>query len=131
MRGKEIFDIDMIESIFTDSDSREITMNKLHGENWSIFVSDNTMLTKLKKLMKNSEDGYVRCFEGSRNLDGKITGYFFEVNEKCIGFKTGKKKVKVNRKPKSEEEKIAKREAFIERTRKAREAKKLALGNKN
>ena len=128
---KEIFDINLIESIKVDPESSELTMNKVHGENWSVFVSDNSMLTKLKRLMKGCEPGYVRCFEGSRDCDGRVTGYFFEINERCIGFKSGKKKAKVNRKPPSEEEKAAKREAFIERTRKAREAKKLAQSNKN
>ena len=131
MIRKEIFDVNMIESIFTDSDSREITMNKVHGENWSVFVSDNVMLTKLKRLMKSCESGYVRCFEGSRNMNGKITGYFFEINEKCVNFKSGKKKMSSIYMLLSEEEKAAKRKAFIERTRKAREAKKLAKSNKN
>lgn len=81
--------------------------------------------------MKISEPGYVRCFEGSRDCDGRITGYFFELNEKCVGFKSGKKRAKVIRKPLSETEKAIRREAFVERTRKAREAKKLAQSNKN
>lgn len=43
----------------------------------SIYTSDNTMLTKMKKLMAKSPD--CKLTNIAWNKDGEPTGYFFEV----------------------------------------------------
>lgn len=119
---KYIANVDEITSVKCDADSKEITLNKSIGENWSVYVSDNTMLTKLKRLMKTAPEGYVKCWSAGKTVDGFVSGYFFELNPKCIAFRSGKKK---ERNIKLTEEQKAERKAkFIERTRKAREEKK-------
>lgn len=78
----------------------------------SIYTSDNAMVNKLKKQwLKNPE---WKCWEGSRDSDGAITGYFFETPKKAICIRTGLGKQL------SDEAK----EAFKERARKYREGKK-------
>ena len=122
LEKKYITNVDEITSIRCDADSREITLNKGFGENWSVYVSDNTMLTKLKRLMKTAPEGYVKCWASGKTPDGFASGYFFELNPKCVTFRSGKKK---ERNIKLTEEQKAERKAkFVERTRKAREAKK-------
>ena len=43
----------------------------------SVYTSDNTMLTKMKKLMAKSPDCKLKNITWSK--DGEPTGYFFEV----------------------------------------------------
>ena len=43
----------------------------------SVYTSDNTMLTKMKKLMAKSSDCKLKNITWSK--DGEPTGYFFEV----------------------------------------------------
>lgn len=43
----------------------------------SVYTSDNTMLTKMKKLMAKSSDCKLKDITWSK--DGEPTGYFFEV----------------------------------------------------
>lgn len=43
----------------------------------SVYTSDNTMLTKMKKLMAKSPDCKLKDITWSK--DGEPTGYFFEV----------------------------------------------------
>lgn len=123
---KFITEIDEIKSIRIDSDSREINLNKCPGEPWHVYVSDNTMLTKLKKLMKRAPEGSVKCWVAGTNTAGIPTGYFFELDAKCIAFRAPKSKSK---KIISDAEREAKRKAFVERTKRSRLEKKLKSDN--
>ena len=119
-----ITNINSFETIYSTSfEEQEITISKTRDQSmYTIFVSDNTMLTKLKRIMATAPDGYVKCWEGSRASNGKITGYFFELNARCLSFRAGAKR---NRNLALTEEQKAERKArFIENTRKARENKK-------
>lgn len=123
MERNYITDVNKITSIRCDADSKEINLNKAPGQNWSVYVSDNTMLTKLKRLMKTAPEGYVKCWPAGKTSDGFASGYFFELNEKCISFKSGNRKPR-EKKVLTEEQKAERKAKFIERTRKAREEKK-------
>lgn len=125
MIKKYITNPDKIKAIRTDADSREITMTKGHDENWIVYVSDNTMLTKLKRLMSSAPEGFVKCWAADKNPEGYPSGYFFELHPKCISFRSGKSKKSKELTP---EEKAKKRAAFVERTQKARANKR---GNLN
>lgn len=48
----------------------------------SVYTSDNTMLTKMKKLMAKSPDCKLKNITWSK--DGEPTGYFFEVPVRFI-----------------------------------------------
>ena len=86
-----ITDVNKIESIRCDAESREISLIKGYGENWSVYVSDNTMLTKLKRLMMRAPEGSVKCWVAGKNSNGQPTGYFFELAPKCVAFTLGTK----------------------------------------
>ena len=117
-----ITDTNKIERVVSTSiEEQEIVISKSRDINYySVFISDNTMLTKFKRLMNSAPDGYVKCWEGSRNSEGQMTGYFFEINPRCIAFRAGRKRTRTL----TEEQKAAYKTRFVERTRKAREAKK-------
>lgn len=87
--------IDEIESIVCDRESQETCIIIPRDSDIAfIGTSDPTMLTKIKKLMeKNSEDW--KCYEGSRDRDGNMTGYSFEVPKKFVTFKSKTKTKRV------------------------------------
>lgn len=123
MEKNYITNINEIKSIRCDADSKEISLTKSPGECWKVYVSDNTMLTKLKNLMKRAPEGSVRCWSAGATPDGFASGYFFELDPKCVAFRVGanRKKRKLEL---TDEQKAERRAKFIERTRKAREEKK-------
>lgn len=118
---KYITDVEKIKSIRCDADSKEIHLNKSPNGNWSVYVSDNAMLTKLKRLMKRAPEDYVKCWSAGTTPEGFPCGYFFELNEKCVAFRSGNNA----KRHLTEEQKADRRARFIERTKKAREEKKL------
>lgn len=117
-----ITDPDKLERVVAKNlEEQEISICKCRDESmYSVFISDNKMLTKFKRLMNTAPDDYIKCWEGSRNSRGELTGYFFEINPRCISFRAGKSKSRNL----TAEQKAQKRATFIESTRKARENKK-------
>lgn len=66
----------------------ETTINIVRGDSTvRIYTSDNTMITKLRKVIAKSSAGWT-CFEGSRDSNGNLTGYFFECPKKCISLRS-------------------------------------------
>lgn len=69
------------------SDERETTVQFSYNEKTAyIFTSDNTMITKLRKCVVANPDQW-KCYEGSRDADGNLTGYFFEAPKKLVAFR--------------------------------------------
>ena len=67
---------------------QEFTLTGYRTDDYfDVSVSDNIMLTKMKKLMKASPD---RCKLTNISFDteGNPTCYFFRISKKCIGFRT-------------------------------------------
>mgnify|MGYP003332682184 CR=1 FL=1 len=83
----------------TSIEEQETTINVNRSEDrMIIFTSDNTMLTKLKKkaFLLATDDveggGQIRqdwkCWEGSPNVDGEPTGYFFSAPKQLLSFRS-------------------------------------------
>lgn len=86
---KKYISADKLETIKCDMYCQETTVNYYRDEDIArLFTSDNTMVTKMKHMMERSPENY-KCYEGSRDSDGNMTGYFFEFPKKLISFRTG------------------------------------------
>lgn len=72
-----------------DADEQEITLTLGRKDNKvSIFVNDNTWVTKIRKRWSENLDGW-ECY-GVKDREGNFTGYFFEVNKKALCIRNGK-----------------------------------------
>ena len=72
-------------------EEREISLVKTVVDNvWSVYVSDNSMVTKIKRVMKQPGGERIKCWEAGR-VDGSPTGYFFELPAECISIRARKK----------------------------------------
>ena len=77
-------------------EEREISLVKTAVDDvWSVYVSDNSMLTKIKRVMKQPGGERIKCWEAGR-VDGFPTGYFFELPVECISIRAKKKSFKRN-----------------------------------
>lgn len=52
----------------------------------TIWTSDNTMITKLRRLVKDNPGGY-RCFVDLVGKDETVYGYRFECPVKCVSLR--------------------------------------------
>ena len=76
-------------------EEREISFVKTAVDDvWSVYVSDNSMLTKIKRAMKQPGGERIKCWEAGR-VDGFPTGYFFEMPADCISIRARKKTRKI------------------------------------
>lgn len=74
----EEYTADELEVMEVAGDEQETTISWYRRDAVaSVYTSDNTMLTKMKKLMAKSSDCKLKNITWSK--DGKPTGYFFEV----------------------------------------------------
>ena len=89
---KQIFNVKDLESIFNScSDEKETTINITgNSQKMTIYTSDNSMVTKMKKLMQ-SDNNIIECYEAGR-IEGKVTGYFFKLNKKHLSIRTTSKR---------------------------------------
>ena len=116
---KYITNVKDFKKVVCDIEEQEITITRYRDDPvYQVFISDNTMLTKIKRVMKAAPEGYIKAWEGSKDLEGNVTGYFFEINDRCIAFKPGNKKVF------SAETRAKRSVGFRERMAKSREARK-------
>ena len=87
---------DEIECVSCPGPEQETTICWLRDEDTaSICVTDNTMITKLKKAMAKDPNNY-KCFYYEGNVDpknGKLFNYFFEIPKKLISFRSSRTKV--------------------------------------
>ena len=74
-------------------EDQETTINISRGEDKAtIWTNDNTIINKLSKMLEKNPNSW-KCYVMG-DIDNH-TGYFFEVNKKCISFREGKERVKV------------------------------------
>ena len=57
----------------------------------SIWTSDNTQLTKIKRIMCKDNNSYV-CTEVTKNKLGDVVGYAFECPKNLISYRTSAKR---------------------------------------
>lgn len=70
----------------------ETTIGWMRGaDKVSIFTSDNTILTKLKKCMAKNPSQWT-CKESGRDRDGYVVGYLFTAPRKAVRLVGGNEK---------------------------------------
>lgn len=75
---------DEIGTVVCSVDEQETTIQVSRDEGvLNIWSSDNTMITKLRKCVAEGPDTW-KCWEGSRDSDGNVTGYFFSAPRKVL-----------------------------------------------
>ena len=57
----------------------------------SIWTSDNTQLTRIKRIMRKDPNSYV-CTEVTKNKLGEVVGYAFECPKNLIRYRTSFKR---------------------------------------
>lgn len=88
-----------IETVRVNSCEAETSISWYRGDSTiSIFTSDNTVLTRLKKCMTKNPKGW-QCWEAGRDKAGAVTGYNFKAPKKAIRLVDGSER--------SEEQRIA------------------------
>ena len=89
---KQIFNLNELESIYNSCpEEKETTISILGNEKvMDVYTSDNTMLTKLKKVW-NANPDTVECYEAGR-CENKVTGYIFKMNKKHLSFRSAAEK---------------------------------------
>lgn len=113
MKGKKVT-WENIENIASNA-FRETTINFLQNEDFmEIFTSDNSTMNKIKKIMQVNPEEW-ECYEGSRNTNGAITGYFIKAPKKYVSLRKPNKYKAI-----SEAERLAR----VENMKKCRERKK-------
>lgn len=92
MDRKYITDIADFEPISSSVEEQETTIViERVLDRAKIFTSDNTELTRLKRVFAAS-DGEWQCWEGTRNSKGEITGYFFSCPKTLVSYRAKKTK---------------------------------------
>ena len=82
---------DELESVVCGAEEQETTITRYRGdEAWNVWVSDNTMLTKMKRLMAASPEN-CKLVRVAWNKDGTPAGYEFSVSKKCVKFSAPRK----------------------------------------
>ena len=106
---------DELEVVRRPTEEQEFTLDAYRNDAViSVYISDNTMLTKFKKLMKAAPENY-KLKSIQWDTKGNPTGYFFEMRADLLRFGTGK-----TTRVYTEEEKRAAAERLKEYRNKAR-----------
>ena len=80
--------VDQIEAVRCSIDEAETTfIIERNSDIVKVWSSDNTYITKLKRCMRQNPDEF-KCFEGSRDQDNYMTGYFFEFPKKRVSIRS-------------------------------------------
>lgn len=100
MERIEITDIRDIGTCSSNVEEQETVITMMRKEDYvDIWTCDNTMITKLSRVMKTYPDTW-KCYEGGRDSKGNVYGYYFRCPKKAISFRGGNT---IIRKPKEEE----------------------------
>lgn len=88
-----ITDTREIKKVYCNEDEQEtiITISKTEPDIVSIWSCDNDWIKIFKDLMKNNPNSW-KCFSGSKNKQGRYSGYFFECKKEALEFKNTEKK---------------------------------------
>lgn len=89
VREKIYLTADQITPVSIEVQCQETAINYLRNDLMaSISVTDNTTLTKLRKLVAKDPDHY-KCYAASYDpATGAANSYIFEIPKKCISFRT-------------------------------------------
>lgn len=79
---------DELDPVDASTDEQEVTITAYRGdERMSLWVSDNTMLTKVKRCMRaNPEEWKLERVEWHK--EGTVAGYEFSFPKKYLSFRT-------------------------------------------
>lgn len=111
MIDRKYLTVDEMIAVRCNPEEQETSISMMRNENKiRIFTSDNTFITKLKRVMSKYPDNF-KCYVSGYDRNKNPVGYFIEGPKKILSIRTGKSK-----KPLSEEER-AKRAARMRRSR--------------
>ena len=87
-KSVELYTADELESVDASSDEQEVTIAAYRSdERMSLWVTDNTMLTKVKRCMRaNPEEWKLERVEWHK--EGTVAGYEFSFPKKYLSFRT-------------------------------------------
>lgn len=93
---------DELEAVKCDVGEQEFTISTYRGEAaLTVYISDNTMLTRFKKLMA-AAPGEYKLKDIQWDKDGNPTGYFFEMPTRWLSFRSKDIKVELTEEQKRE-----------------------------
>lgn len=90
MERKELKDYtaDELEAVDASGDEQEVTITAYRSdERMNLWVSDNTMLTKVKRCMRANPEEW-RLEQIAWNKEGTVAGYEFSFPKKYLSFRT-------------------------------------------
>lgn len=118
---KFVNSLEEITPVRCDMDEAETTIGWMRGDKQiHIFTSDNTTLTKIKRVIAKNPSEW-RCYEAGRDKDGYALGWNFIAPKKAVRFTSGAVSER------SEEQK----QAFKERMRLSRQANQEDFGDED
>lgn len=102
MKQIEITDVRDIGTCSSSMEEQETVIVIERTEDYvDIWTCDNTMITKLSRVMKTYPDTW-KCFEGSRDSKGNVSGYCFRCPKKAISFRGGNTIIRKSKKVEEE-----------------------------
>ena len=109
MTNKKYITIDELETIHCERECQETAINFCRDDDRMIIsVSDNTMMTKLIRVMRKNPEAFT-IWEAGRDHNGYVGGYNIECSKNLLSLKSGKKK----KREMTEEQRKAVRERFV------------------
>lgn len=90
MERKDIslYTADELDAVDCAADEQEITMTAYRSDSVvDVWISDNTMLTKMKKMMEKFPDDY-KLVDIAWTKDGTPAGYRFSMSKRLLRFPT-------------------------------------------
>lgn len=89
MERIEITDVNEIKTCRSVVEEQETVITIMRNDDYAeIWTCDNTMITRLARVMKTYPDTW-KCFEGGRDSKGNVYGYYFRCPKKAISFRGG------------------------------------------
>ena len=87
-KSVELYTADELESVDASSDEQEVTIAAYRSdERMSLWVTDNTMLTKVKRCMRANPEEW-RLEQIAWHKEGTVAGYVFSFPKKYLSFRT-------------------------------------------
>ena len=94
MGNKVYLTSDQLDAVICNKDEQETTINWLRVEDKLVIcTSDNTYITKMKKIMERDPESY-KCYSYDDNVDenGNYYTYFFEVPKSLLTWRVQRDK---------------------------------------
>lgn len=83
-----LYTADELEAVDASIDEQEVTITAYRSdERMNLWVSDNTMLTKVKRCMRANPEEW-RLEQIAWNKEGTVAGYEFSFPKKYLSFRT-------------------------------------------